>query len=55
MIKMRLMGPPAQVNALADTLEELGFDVRSRSEEYANRGRSKDVRIYLEIEPEVVG
>jgi hypothetical protein len=48
-IKVRLMGLEEQVTCLADMLESTGTVVE-RSAAYANRGTSKQVRVYLEIE-----
>ena len=49
MIKLRVQGLPEEVAAFGDALDRAGM-VLDRSGQYANRGRSKYVREYLEIE-----
>lgn len=48
-MKIRLMGTPEEVEKVVATLK-LAFSVRSVSEPYANRGDSKLVRVYVEID-----
>lgn len=52
MIDLRLMGPAEEVRHMANVLEEVGIDIRSRSAEYPMRGSSKGVRVYLQVDPE---
>lgn len=53
MIKVRVQGLPEEVEAWCDELERRG-GVLERSDPYPNRGRSKFVRVYLELEyPEI--
>lgn len=50
MIKLRVEGLPEEVDAFTEGLEPY-CDVFSKSEPYANRGKSKYVRVYMEIHP----
>lgn len=50
MVKIRLHGLPEEVNRASQTIEE-AFKVFSRSEMYADRGKSDYVRVYLDVEP----
>lgn len=49
MIKIRLQGLPDEVAEFADALERTGC-VLERSVEYANRGGSRYVRVYIDAE-----
>ncbi len=49
MIKIRLQGLPEEVAEFADALERTGC-VLERSVEYANRGGSRYVRVYIDAE-----
>lgn len=49
MIKVGVMGLPAEVASFADALERAGM-VLERSRPYPNRGSSRYVRAYLEVE-----
>lgn len=54
MIKVRLMGLPGEVASFADAFERAGMFFE-RSQEYANRGGSRYVRAYLEVEAPSAG
>lgn len=49
MIKIRLQGTPLEVSEFADALERAGC-VLERSNAYKNRGDSRCVRVYLNVE-----
>ena len=49
MVRVRLMGLPKEVRRIADAMELTGC-VIERSEEYPNRGSSRNVRVYLECD-----
>ena len=52
MVKVRLHGTPEEVKKLADYLEGLSpiVKVLSRSDGYADRGKSSYVRVYMDVE-----
>lgn len=50
-LKIRVQGLPAEVEEFAATLEELRhWEVLEESVDYPNRGSSKLVRRYIEVE-----
>lgn len=49
MIKLRVQGLPGEVTSFADALDRAGL-VLDRSRTYANRGESRYVRMYLDVE-----
>lgn len=49
MIKLRVQGLPDEVAAFADALERAGA-VLERSGPYSNRGASRYVRVYMDVE-----
>lgn len=49
MLKLRLQGPPGEVEAFARAIERTGA-VLERSEPYRNRGASRYVRACLDVE-----
>lgn len=49
MLKIRVEGLPEEAAAFAEALERAGV-VLERSRPYANRGASKYVRLYLDVE-----
>lgn len=49
MLKVRIEGLPGEVASLADALEETGA-VLERSRPYPNRGASRYVRVYLDVD-----
>lgn len=49
MLKLRVQGLPREVDSFASALERSGM-VLERSEPYDNRGASRYVRVYLEVE-----
>lgn len=49
MVRVRLMGLPEEVRRIADAMESTDC-VIERSEEYPNRGSSRNVRVYLECD-----
>lgn len=52
MIKVRLHGTPEEVKKFADYLESLSpcVKVLSRSDGYADRGKSSYERVYMDVE-----
>lgn len=54
MVRVRLEGLPDEVQRIADAMQAAGC-VLERSREYANRGGSRYVRVYLDCDlPEEV-
>lgn len=49
MVRVRLQGLPEEVRRIANAMESVGC-VLERSEEYPNRGSSRNVRVYLECD-----
>lgn len=49
MLKVRVQGLPDEVRDFGDALENAGL-VLDRSRQYANRGASRYVREYLDVE-----
>ena len=49
MIKIRLEGEPEEINKAIENIED-SFKILNQSEPYANRGRSKYYRVYLDVE-----
>lgn len=49
MLKIRVQGLPEEVRAFCDAMESSGC-VTERSGEYANRGGSQYVRVYLDLD-----
>lgn len=49
MIKIRLEGEPKEINKAIENIED-SFKILNQSEPYANRGRSKYYRVYLDVE-----
>lgn len=49
MIKIRLEGEPKEINKAIENIED-SFKILNQSELYANRGRSKYYRVYLDVE-----
>lgn len=48
-MKMRLMGASSEMQEAVELLQTV-FDVHNVSEEYPNRGRSTDVRLYVDLD-----
>lgn len=53
MLRLRVQGLPAEVRDFCDGLEGTGC-VLSRSLPYSNRGTSRYVRVYLDVDAPVV-
>ncbi len=49
MLKLRIQGIPEEVKAFCDALEDTGC-VLERSDQYANRGKSQYVRVYMDVD-----
>ena len=49
MLKIRVQGLPEEVAEFSDALEAAGC-VLERSEPYANRGGSRYVRVYIDVQ-----
>ncbi len=47
-MKLRLMGASSEMQEVVELLQTV-FDVHNVSEEYPNRGISKDVRVYVDL------
>lgn len=56
MVKVRLHGTPEEVKKFADFLESLSSNVKvlQRSEDYADRGKSCYVRVYMDVEHKTI-
>lgn len=56
MIKVRLHGTPEEVKKFADYLENLSpfVKVLSRSDGYADRGKSSYERVYMDVEHKMI-
>ena len=50
-MKMRLMGLPEELTKAVEVIEGVpAFDIRSISEHYQNRGKTKECRAYIEFD-----
>lgn len=50
MVKVRLQGVPEEVKELVEKLKASKVDILEQSKEYSNRGDSKYIRVYLDVE-----